>query len=50
MNLLSTREFVRFRGLLETLGYTHSLAGKKTCLPVVASNDLPVLRPVRRAI
>jgi hypothetical protein len=46
VSLLSKQDFVRFRGLLETLGYTHSLAGEKSMsLPVVASNDLTGVEP-----
>src|SRR5262249_49316642 len=42
VSLLSNQDFVRFRGLLETLGYTHSLAGQKSMsLPIIASNTLP---------
>jgi hypothetical protein len=42
VGLLSNQDFVRLRGLLETLGDTHSLAGQKSVsLPVIARYDLP---------
>ena len=42
MGRLSNQDFVGRRGLLETLGNTHGLAGEKSMsLPVVAGNDLP---------
>jgi hypothetical protein len=41
VSLLSNEDFVRLCGLLETLGYTHSLAGEKSMsLPVIAGDDL----------